>query len=56
VLAVGDSLEHDIAGGRAAGCATLWLRGGIHTAERDDAALYRRFSVQPDFVAERLTW
>jgi HAD superfamily hydrolase (TIGR01459 family) len=56
VLAVGDSLEHDIAGGRAAGCATLWLRGGIHAAERDDAALYRRYDVQPDFVAERLAW
>ncbi|GIL38352.1 TIGR01459 family HAD-type hydrolase [Roseiterribacter gracilis] len=56
VLAVGDSLEHDIAGGRAAGCATLWLRGGIHAAERDDAALYQRFAVQPDFVAERLAW
>jgi HAD superfamily hydrolase (TIGR01459 family) len=56
VLAVGDSLEHDIAGGRAAGCATLWLRGGIHAAERDDAALYERFGVQPDFVAERLAW
>jgi HAD superfamily hydrolase (TIGR01459 family) len=56
VLAVGDSLEHDIAGGRAAGCATLWLRAGIHAAERDDAALYQRFDVQPDFVAERLAW
>jgi HAD superfamily hydrolase (TIGR01459 family) len=56
VLAVGDSLEHDIAGGRAAGCATLWLRGGIHAGERDDAALYRRFGVEPDFVAERLAW
>ncbi|MDB5365082.1 MAG: superfamily protein, partial [Rhodospirillales bacterium] len=56
VLAVGDSLEHDIAGGRAAGCATLWLRGGIHASENDDKGLYRRFGVQPDFVAERLAW
>jgi HAD superfamily hydrolase (TIGR01459 family) len=56
VLAVGDSLEHDIAGGRAAGCATLWLRGGIHASERDDTALYQRFGVRPDYVADRLDW
>lgn len=30
VAAVGDSLEHDIAGGRAAGLATVLIAGGIH--------------------------
>ena len=30
VAAVGDSLQHDIAGGRAAGLATVLVTGGIH--------------------------
>ena len=34
VLMVGDSLDHDVAGGRAAGMLTLFLRAGVH---RDDA-------------------
>ncbi|WP_298272099.1 TIGR01459 family HAD-type hydrolase [uncultured Bradyrhizobium sp.] len=33
VLMVGDSLDHDVAGGRAAGMLTLFLRAGVH---RDD--------------------
>ncbi len=32
VAAVGDSLRHDIAGGRAAGLATILVTGGIHQA------------------------
>ncbi len=34
MLMVGDSLDHDVAGGRAAGMLTLFLRAGVH---RDDA-------------------
>ena len=29
---VGDSLEHDIAGGAAAGWQTAFVRGGLHRA------------------------
>ncbi|MEO1090921.1 MAG: TIGR01459 family HAD-type hydrolase [Pseudomonadota bacterium] len=40
-LMIGDSLEHDIAGGAAAGFSTLLVRGGVHEAafgSADDAA------------------
>ena len=33
VLAVGDSLEHDIAGAAAAGVDSLFVGGGIHARE-----------------------
>jgi ribonucleotide monophosphatase NagD (HAD superfamily) len=33
VLAIGDSLEHDIAGAAAAGIDCLFIAGGIHAAE-----------------------
>ena len=59
-LAIGDSLEHDIAGGRAAGCLTLFVEGGIHAAEmataEGPAELYARFGVVPDFTIQRLAW
>jgi len=35
LLMVGDSLEHDIAGGAAAGWSTLFVRGGLHRARFD---------------------
>ncbi len=33
VLAIGDSLEHDIAGAAAAGIDSLFIAGGIHATE-----------------------
>lgn len=33
ILMVGDSLEHDIAGGHAAGWATAFVQGGLHAAD-----------------------
>lgn len=33
VLAIGDSLRTDIAGGQAAGLASLWVLGGLHAEE-----------------------
>jgi HAD superfamily hydrolase (TIGR01459 family) len=33
LLMVGDSLEHDIAGGLAAGWSTAFVRGGLHAAD-----------------------
>ncbi len=60
IIAVGDSLEHDIAGGNRAGCLTAFVEAGIHAA--DLAApdglerLCGRYSVTPDFTIPRLLW
>jgi HAD superfamily hydrolase (TIGR01459 family) len=65
VLAIGDSLEHDIAGGRRAGCLTLFVESGIHAADLAHAdlagadgaqALYDRFGAMPDFTIATLKW
>ena len=60
ILAIGDSLEHDVAGGRNAGCQTGFVAGGIHAAEVETeqgrAALYARLGISPDFEFQRLTW
>lgn len=63
VLAIGDSIEHDIAGGAAAGCRTLLITGGIHApafvgvaAETALAALAREHGAMPDHWTERLVW
>ena len=37
LLMVGDSLEHDIAGGHGAGWSTAFIRGGLHAATFQDA-------------------
>ncbi len=37
LLMIGDSLEHDIAGGFGAGWATAFIRGGLHAAQFADA-------------------
>lgn len=50
-IAVGDSLEHDIAGANGADIASLFISSGIHSSEITDqksiAHLSKRFSVQP---------
>jgi HAD superfamily hydrolase (TIGR01459 family) len=60
VIAVGDSLEHDIAGGRRAGCLTILVEGGIHAtdlAAPDGLARLRaHHGVTPDFTIPRLLW
>ena len=67
VLAVGDSLTHDIAGGRGAGMATLLIAGGIHgpalraPTDVDDprpplARLIDEFGARPDWVLPALRW
>jgi HAD superfamily hydrolase (TIGR01459 family) len=48
-LCIGDSAEHDVAGGRGAGLSTLLITTGVsegHTA----------FDPEPDYVMERFTW
>jgi HAD superfamily hydrolase (TIGR01459 family) len=67
ILAVGDSLDHDIAGAAGVGLAAALVIGGIHREELGDpdegdafasrlAALERRHCARPDYLLRRLTW
>lgn len=51
VLCIGDSLEHDIAGGANAGHKTLFIRGGIHQDMNDSelSNALNQHQVSPDF-------
>ena len=51
ILCIGDSAEHDVAGGRAAGFSTLIVMTGV-SAGHDPA----RLSPQPDYWMEAFTW
>jgi HAD superfamily hydrolase (TIGR01459 family) len=48
-LAIGDSAEHDVAGGRKAGLATLRVRTGLSSG-------LARFDPEPDYLMDNLTW
>ncbi len=52
VLCIGDSVEHDIAGGRGAGLKTALVRTGIHKemALTDLEALFRKYGAVPDYI------
>lgn len=66
-IIIGDSLHHDIAGGRAAGIGTIFITAGIHsfdlgirsgetpTAEAV-TALCKKEGVCPDFAMAKLAW
>lgn len=68
ILAVGDSLEHDIAGAHAQGLATCLVAAGIHAAELpvtgSDAQLCEAVAAlaagkgtpAPDFILRRFVW
>lgn len=67
VLAVGDSLDHDIAGAQGVGVASALVIEGIHREELgcpDDgsafesrlAALQRSAHAQPDYLLRQLAW
>lgn len=49
VLCIGDSAEHDVAGGRGAGLDTLLVRTGVSA----DAT---EFDPAPDYLMERFIW
>jgi HAD superfamily hydrolase (TIGR01459 family) len=49
VLCIGDSAEHDIAGGRGAGLSTLLVMTGVSQGQRE-------FVPEPDYLMERFTW
>jgi HAD superfamily hydrolase (TIGR01459 family) len=67
IVAIGDSMEHDIKGANAAGIASCFLTAGIHAAEfPSDLSQAARTQVLdriaadhaagPDWVAARLAW
>jgi len=49
VLCIGDSAEHDVAGGRGAGLSTLLVTTGVSEG-------HSAFDPEPDFLMERFTW
>lgn len=61
-LMVGDSLEHDIAGGANAGWQTAFIRGGIHAgvfeigdiAKTLEALVTSKSTMRPDFSLQSL--
>ena len=64
VLMAGDSLDHDIAGAKAAGMLTLFLTSGVHREALDSAPdpstavriLARSESRTPNWMMSRLAW
>jgi HAD superfamily hydrolase (TIGR01459 family) len=67
VIAIGDSIEHDVLGASRAGLACALIAGGIHAealverwGELPDAERWRAFSAQavarPDYVLPALVW
>ena len=58
VIAIGDSLEHDIAGAKGIGCGAALVLAGIH--DGDDAAalagLAGRFGAWPDVTLRFFSW
>ncbi len=51
VLCIGDSAEHDVAGGRAAGLSTLLVQQGVSAGMAAHA-----FNPQPDFFCQQFRW
>jgi HAD superfamily hydrolase (TIGR01459 family) len=52
VLCIGDSIEHDIVGGQAAGLKTALVRTGIHkdASLEDLKALSKKYGAVPDYI------
>jgi ribonucleotide monophosphatase NagD (HAD superfamily) len=48
-LCIGDSAEHDVAGGQGAGLATLLVKAGVSEG-------HIVFDPEPDYLMERFTW
>ena len=67
ILAIGDSLHHDIGGALAAELDSLFISDGIHRPELVEAdsathtadsleKLYEQYGATPSFVSRRLVW
>ncbi|MBZ9822848.1 TIGR01459 family HAD-type hydrolase [Mesorhizobium sp. CA4] len=55
-ICVGDSVEHDIAGGRAAGVPTALVKSGILADSGDLTALFEELGAWPDFTLDAFRW
>jgi len=58
VLAVGDSVLHDIAGARRSGLDSLFVRGGLYAELPETAlpALFEREGAWPDWIVPSFRW
>ncbi|AZO17116.1 TIGR01459 family HAD-type hydrolase [Mesorhizobium sp. M2A.F.Ca.ET.043.05.1.1] len=56
VVCVGDSVEHDIAGGQAAGVATALVLSGILADSGDLAGLFDELDAHPDYMLDAFRW
>ncbi|RWA59621.1 TIGR01459 family HAD-type hydrolase [Mesorhizobium sp. M4B.F.Ca.ET.190.01.1.1] len=56
VVCVGDSVEHDIAGGAGAGVATALVRSGILADVDDLSVLFDREGAYPDYTLDAFRW
>lgn len=56
VVCIGDSVEHDIAGGQAAGVATALVLSGILVDSGDPAGLLDEFNAHPDYMLDAFRW
>lgn len=56
VLCVGDSLEHDIAGGRGAGLATALVLSGILGGNTDLDGLFQQLNTCPNYTMNTFCW
>ena len=60
VLAIGDSLHHDIGGAALNGIDSLFIKSGIHRPEVAEsgelAQLYRQYGASPTYVLSELNW
>lgn len=58
IACIGDSVEHDIAGGAGAGLSTVLVATGIlaSSSAEQKAALFLRHQVTPDYLLPRFAW
>ena len=60
VLAIGDSLHHDIGGAASSGVDSLFITSGIHRPELAESgnltALYEQYGATPTYVSAELCW
>lgn len=56
VVCVGDSIEHDVAGGRGAGLATALVLSGILRGTTDLAGLFQKLNTCPDYTIDTFCW
>lgn len=56
VVCIGDSVDHDIAGGNAAGVATALVLSGILADNSDLDGLFDRLDARPDYILDAFHW